>query len=111
MSEGAKVEYNVIGHWLYYCSDMYMEHHSISLEFKADGTYFAQTWRTKYHGTYTISGNTITVYASEYFCGAPLNIYTYSGDTHCTYTLNDKKLYDGDNHVFDKTETFANFWN
>ena len=97
-----KAEGRPNGWYLHKETDPNMSIHSESLYFGSDGSFKGQTWRSKYEGTYTVSGNTVNITYDVYYCGAGEKTYTYyysgkkkltmqngvlKGDNNTTYSL------------------------
>lgn len=78
----------IFGWWLY-CEDKneaVMREHAINIQFKQDGTFYLQTWRTKGEGTFTIdSQGKILVEYDRYFNYAGTSEYVFDKRIQSTY--------------------------
>lgn len=79
------------GWWFCYNDEELMEHFSINICFNDDGTYESTSWREKRTGTYTISGNTITVNYDYY--------YNYAGSTDYNYEWSGVEIFEFDGNT------------
>lgn len=95
---------SIQGWWFHY--EPSLPHFSENIYFGNDGSYYGQTWREKYYGTYNVtSPTTIEVTYDWYFCGAGSSEFVYIGTNTAEYSLIGNVLYHNST-TFDDGDTY-----